>query len=356
MMTPATNLAVAAAICLVLVVLLHPRHGLLWRWLRVRRATERVQIEDALKHLYDCEYERVTATQYSLAGALEIGRDEAARLAARLESLGLLVASHRELKLTPEGCSYALRVIRIHRLLESYLAEQTGISEAEWHTRADHWEHRVTEAEAERLSAQLGNPSYDPHGDPIPTIEGVMPDHRGLPLSEAKAGDIARILHIEDKPVEVYAQLVAARLSPGVVVRVLESSSERMRIEAEFQEHVLAPVVAARLTVELVSAESERILPDSRLSSLRLGEQATVVDISPACRGAERRRLLDLGVVRGTVIRAELVSTGGDPVAYRIRGAMIALRNAQADLIHVQRQTGSAARQDDRQEQERITA
>lgn len=89
------------------------------------------------------------------------------------------------------------------------------------------------------------------------------------------------------------------------------------------------------MTVEPISDVAERILPDSRLSSLGLGQQATVVDISPACRGAERRRLLDLGVVPGTVIRAELVSTSGDPVAYRIRGAMIALRNAQADLIHV---------------------
>lgn len=355
-MTPAINLAVAAAVCIVLAVLLRPQHGLLWRWLRGRRATERVQIEDALKHLYDCEYARVAATQNSLAGALEMGRDQAARLTARLEALGLLVSTQRQLKLTPEGCSYALRVIRIHRLLESYLAEQTGISEAEWHTRADQWEHRVTEAEAERLSAQLGNPSYDPHGDPIPTAEGVMPARRGLPLSEIKTGATARILHVEDEPVEVYAQLVAARLSPGVVVRILESNPERMRIEAELQEHVLAPVVAANLTVELIGDEADQVLPDSRLSSLQLGQQATVVDISPACRGAERRRLLDLGVVPGTVIRAELVSTGGDPVAYRIRGATIALRNAQADLIHVKLQAGPAVSEDERQEKKRITA
>ncbi len=344
-MTPAINLAVAAAICLVLVVLLHPRRGLLWHWARGRRATERVRIEDALKHLYDCEYTRDSATLDSLGGALEIGRDEAVRLTARLEALGLLTAEHRRLKLTPEGCSYALRVIRIHRLLESYLAERTGVGESEWHQRADQLEHRVTAAEAEALSAQLGNPSYDPHGDPIPTADGVMPSRRGLPLSALKAGAVARIVHVEDEPDEVYAQLVAARLSPGVTLRVLDSKPDRMRIEAEWQEHVLAPVVAANLTVEPLSDVAERILPDSRLSSLTVGQQATVVDLSPACRGPERRRLLDLGVVPGTVIRAELVSTGGDPVAYRIRGAMIALRNAQADLIHVKMQTDSAPRE-----------
>lgn len=341
-MTPAINLTVAAAICLVLVVLLRPRRGLLWHWARGRRATERVRIEDALKHLYDCEDGRVPATLDSLAGALEIGRDEAARLTTRLEALGLLASEHRQLKLTPEGCSYALRVIRIHRLLESYLAERTGVDESEWHQRADQLEHRVTAAEAEAMAAQLGNPSYDPHGDPIPTAAGVMPGRRGLPLSALKAGAVARIIHVEDEPDEVYAQLVAARLSPGVAIRVLDSKPDRMRIEAEWQEHVLAPVVAANLTVEPLSDVAERVPPDRRLSSLAIGQQATVVDLSSACRGPERRRLLDLGVVPGTVIRTELVSTGGDPIAYRIRGAMIALRNAQADLIYVKVQTDAA--------------
>jgi DtxR family Mn-dependent transcriptional regulator len=147
---------------------------------------------------------------------------------------------------------------------------------------------------------------------------------------------------VEDEPDEVYAQLVAARLSPGVAIRVLDSKPDRMRIEAEWQEHVLAPVVAANLTVEPLSDVAERVPPDRRLSSLAIGQQATVVDLSSACRGPERRRLLDLGVVPGTVIRTELVSTGGDPIAYRIRGAMIALRNAQADLIYVKVQTDAA--------------
>jgi len=65
--------------------------------------------------------------------------------------------------------------------------------------------------------------------------------------------------------------------------------------------------------------------------------------LSALCRGVERRRLLDLGVVPGTVVSAELRSPGGDPTAYRIRGAMIALRRAQADLVHVQRLEGAAS-------------
>jgi DtxR family Mn-dependent transcriptional regulator len=62
-----------------------------------------------------------------------------------------------------------------------------------------------------------------------------------------------------------------------------------------------------------------------------------VSDISPACQGSQRRRLLDLGVVRGTEIVPELVSAGGDPVAYRIRGALVALRREQAEWIRIER-------------------
>jgi DtxR family Mn-dependent transcriptional regulator len=116
-----------------------------------------------------------------------------------------------------------------------------------------------------------------------------------------------------------------------------------MRIEAELQEHVLAPVVAANVTVEPIGDAFEEASGDSRLSELPVGQQATVVDISPACLGVERRRLLDLGVVPGTVVQAELESVGGDPVAYRIRGAMIALRREQADLIRVRSVEQAAA-------------
>jgi DtxR family Mn-dependent transcriptional regulator len=74
-----------------------------------------------------------------------------------------------------------------------------------------------------------------------------------------------------------------------------------------------------------------------RLDALAPGEEAVVVRIGGGVQGAQRRRLLDLGVVPGTVIRAELASASGDPMAYRIRGAVIALRRSQADDILVRR-------------------
>ncbi len=330
-----TNIALGLGACVGLFLLLRPRKGLLWKWFQGREATERIRIEDALKHFYNFEYSRLSATVSSLAGVLQIGRDEAASLAGRLESLGLVTRDADGIRLTADGRSYALRVIRIHRLWERFLADHTGVSESQWHHEADRKEHELTPEQADVLSAELGHPVFDPHGDPIPTPDGEMPGRRGLPLSALNPGATARIVHVEDEPDAVYAQLVAARLYPGTTVRVLEHTRDRMRIEADLQEHVLAPVVAANLSVEPIGDALDAAAPDNRLSSLAIGQEATVVDISAACRGVERRRLLDLGIVPGTLVRAELESAGGDPIAYRIRGAMIALRKDQADLIYV---------------------
>jgi DtxR family Mn-dependent transcriptional regulator len=247
----------------------------------------------------------------------------------------LVTRDSEGIRLTAEGRSYALRVIRVHRLWERFLADRTGVSESQWHHQADRKEHQLTPEQVEQLSAELGHPVFDPHGDPIPTSDGEMPVRQGMPLSALEAGATARIVHVEDEPDAVYAQLVAARLYPGMTIRVLEKTRDRLRIEADLQEHVLAPVVASNLTVQPIGDALDARAPDRRLSSLSLGQEALVVDISPACRGIERRRLLDLGVVPGTRVRAELQSAAGDPTAYRIRGAMIALRNDQADLIYV---------------------
>jgi DtxR family transcriptional regulator, Mn-dependent transcriptional regulator len=332
-MSSTLGFLIAGAI--VLIALLWPRDGLLWKWLRGREASERISIEDALKHFYNFEYSRLSATVASLAGVLQIGRDDAARLAAQLESLELVTRDAEGIRLTAEGRSYALRVIRIHRLWERFLADRTGVCESQWHHQADRKEHEMTPEQVERLSAELGHPVFDPHGDPIPTSEGEVPTIQGLPLSALEPGATARIVHVEDEPDTVYAQLIAARLYPGMTVRVLQKTRDRLRIEADLQEHVLAPIVAANLTVQPIGDALDAQAPDRRLSSLAIGHEALVVDISPACRSIERRRLLDLGVVPGTRVRAELQSAGGDPTAYRIRGAMIALRRDQADLIYV---------------------
>jgi DtxR family Mn-dependent transcriptional regulator len=103
------------------------------------------------------------------------------------------------------------------------------------------------------------------------------------------------------------------------------------------REWTIDAVMAGNVTVRLLPA-SERT-DAARVTLLEAAESETVrvVGISQACQGSQRRRLLDLGVVRGAEVTPELVSANGDPIAYRIRGALIALRRAQAEEILVER-------------------
>ena len=91
------------------------------------------------------------------------------------------------LRLTPDGRREALRVIRIHRLWERYLADETGLDAREWHAHAERREHGTSDQQAEALAATLGHPRYDPHGDPIPTPSGELPPHQGDPAHPADA-------------------------------------------------------------------------------------------------------------------------------------------------------------------------
>ncbi len=319
-----------------------PENGLIWQLQRRRELTDRVLVEDALKYLYKSERYQNPCTVESLAGALSISRDRVSELMASSQAKGLVVIRGNQFQLTERGRDTAVQIVRAHRLWEKYLAEATGFSEQEWHQRAERYEHQLTAEEADQLSASLGNPTHDPHGDPIPTAAGQLVGHGGMPLTDMRQQVPARIVHIEDEPDVVYAQILAEGLHPQQIIEVDEISEQRVRIWSDDQEHILAPVVAANISVTpLVQEEQLRESAGVPLSSLKQGTGGKVIEIAPLCRGLERRRLLDLGVIPGTEIEVEMVSPGGDPTAYRIRGSLIALREQQARMIYVEPKNGS---------------
>jgi DtxR family transcriptional regulator, Mn-dependent transcriptional regulator len=321
------------------------------------RDAERERVEDALKHLHECERGgRVCATG-ELATRVGVGEAEASLLAMRLAEAGLARSVEGGLELTAAGTSYARRVLRTHRLWERYLADRTGVPAGEWHGEAERVEHELSPAEAERLASRLGDPRYDPHGDPIPTSLGEIPEPAGVPLTRVKAGRSVVVMHLEDEPPEVFARLVDAGLTPGLAIEVVDSASPAdapgaagagdaavggagnaggVRVRVRGVERELGAAEAANVTVEALPAGAE--VPGRRrtLAEVAEGEVVRVSGISPTCQGPQRRRLLDLGVVPGTRMEAELVSPSGDPVAYRLRGALIALRREQANWIEVE--------------------
>jgi DtxR family Mn-dependent transcriptional regulator len=167
-----------------------------------------------------------------------------------------------------------------------------------------------------------------------------MPPGGGVALTVLGPGETAVVVHLEDEPAEIYERLAGSGLGPGTRLEVLPGDQGVVRIRAAGREHLLESVVAASIEVARVPAGSLRESGVETLAVLRPGEAAEVVRISPAYQGPPRRRLLDLGVVPGTLITARLRSASGDPVGYEIRGALIALRREQAERILVRRVSG----------------
>lgn len=334
---PLIALLSGAALLTVVLALVWPERGLGARWRRWRQMSARVYEEDALKHLYKVELQGRRPTLQSLAGTLQVSLGRAAEVLAALQTRRWVQVVGQEIGLLSPGRGYALNIIRAHRLWEQHLAEQTGVAESDWHRLAEEREHFLSPTEADELSARLGHPAYDPHGDPIPTASGELAPGDGQPLATLEPDGWGVVLHVEDEPESVYAQIRAMGLYPGTAVRMVESSDRRVRIWANGEEQVLAPVVAANVSVRA----APQVRPDAEagtvsLSSLALGQRGVVVQLSRQCRGAERRRLLDFGLLPGTPVVAEMTSPAGNLTAYRIRDALIALRREQAASIRVQ--------------------
>jgi len=218
---------------------------------------------------------------------------------------------------------------------EKYLADETSVTENEWHQKAEELEHTLSAEQADQLAAQIGNPVFDPHGDPIPSASGDLPTKKGKSLTEMKVGEFANIIHLEDEPNAIYSQLLAEGLYPGMQIRMMEISDKRLKFIANGEECILSPLIAENITVGMTKLEKPIEGKFKPLSSLKIGEEGTIHGIAKALRGQQRRRLMDLGIVPGTKIEAELESLTGDPVAYRVRGTTIALRKQQTDKIYL---------------------
>jgi DtxR family transcriptional regulator, Mn-dependent transcriptional regulator len=173
-------LGLMAALALFVVVGL-PGVGLLARWGHSRERRHRAFVEDALKYLHAGELRGAPATPESLAGHLRLRLAPTLDLVSGMEARGLIRTTGTGLALTSSGQEIAVRVIRAHRLLERYLADELRMPLEAIHAAADRQEHAVTPEEAGALEARLGYPTHDPHGDPIPNADGQLPAQLARP-------------------------------------------------------------------------------------------------------------------------------------------------------------------------------
>ncbi|HEY7416768.1 MAG TPA: metal-dependent transcriptional regulator [Ktedonobacteraceae bacterium] len=129
---------------------------------------------------------------------------------------------YRGVRLTPLGERKAMEVIRHHRLLELYLARELHYSWDKVHEEADKLEHVISEEFEDKLDVLLGYPTVDPHGDPIPSKEGVLPQREGVPLLQLQPGQCAHVLRVSDQDAEKLRYLGQLGLYPDAPIELLE--------------------------------------------------------------------------------------------------------------------------------------
>lgn len=334
-MNPAWIIVFSLFFALLLAAIFHPQRGLLARWRFHSRSGQRELVEDALKYLWKQEQSGRFASPEALSGALSLSGADSLQVITRMETQGLLQSRAGGLQLTAQGASWALQMVRAHRLLERYLADEARLPLQKVHAEAERREHSLTPKQLDELDASLGHPEHDPHGDPIPSPSGELADVSGTPLTAWELNLPGRIVHLEDEPPLAFAQILAEGLHLGQVVRVLESTADRLVLSDGENEYRLAPAVATNVFLAPLPEALQARAGVMPLSALPDQVEAEVIALDDACQGFTRRRLLDLGMTPGARLYPEMRNFMGDPRAYRVRGTLIALRREQAAQIWV---------------------
>lgn len=346
-----------AAVLLGLFVL-WPRYGVLARLRQRSTRQARERGDNALKHLLQEAQAGRAGSFASLKGTLRLGDRALLRVLERLRVGGLTASEGGSYRLTASGERRARHLVRAHRLLERYLADEARLPLTSVHRVAERLEHRLSEAEADRLSASMGHPERDPHGDPIPAADESL-DDPGVPITHWTSGQEGRIAHLEDEPAATFRALVHLGLEPGQAFRVIAVDDEAMRLVAEDREIRLPLEHAGNVFATPLEGWAHDTEGLVRLSDLPDAHAGEIVSLSPTCQGLTRRRLLDLGFTPGTRVAPVLRTFAGDPRAYRVRGTTIALRRDQASAVVVRVEAPGATRAPglgDRQDETRAHA
>ncbi|WP_428740917.1 iron dependent repressor, metal binding and dimerization domain protein [Tenacibaculum sp.] len=335
---PIVSLLVFFSLAILLYYIFRPTKGIYYLLKKNYKFKTKTIIEDILKLLYHNQVSNKKLTTNDLTDKLNYNNRLLIESISKMIESELIYMEDDSYRLTELGNEYALQIVRAHRLWEKFLSEKTGFDKKEWHQRAERKEHELSVDETNQLSELLGNPKYDPHGDPIPTKTGKIAPKKGVQLSELSVGEVGRIIHIEDEPEIIYKQILAEKIHLDSQIRVVENNRMRVVFHSEGEKFVLAPVVAGNITVlvfEDQSVSEENIM---RLSSLQENEVAKIIGLSKECRGENRRRLLDLGFVRGAIVEVDLRNPLKDPTAFLIKGTSIALRENQASKILIKKE------------------
>ncbi|MBK8800234.1 MAG: metal-dependent transcriptional regulator [Anaerolineales bacterium] len=209
--------------------------------------------EDYVKAIYMLYSRGVEVTNSALAHQLKVAPASATNMVRKLSDLGLVTYEpYQSIALTPAGELVALEVLRHHRLLELYLHDKLNLPWEMVHEEAERLEHVLSEALEDAIAAALGNPTVDPHGDPIPTKDGKVESVAGLALSLAELKHPYTIVRVLLQDAERLIYLGAMQLYPNATVTVLKRApfDGPLLIEVDGEHHALAHDLAECIIVK----------------------------------------------------------------------------------------------------------
>jgi DtxR family Mn-dependent transcriptional regulator len=212
-------------------------------------------IQDYLKHIYELTEGGRSASTNALAARLRIRPASVTGMMQKLAAAHPALVTyhkHQGVTLTRQGRLSALEVIRHHRLIEAWLVQNLGYTWDEVHEEAERLEHVISEDLEQRISAALGNPSRDPHGELIPTAGLSMPKEHSLPLSALRDGQTARVRSVKAADTGLLKHLQSLGLLPGARLRVLTHSTydANLTVKVGRRVHVLGLPITTKVYVE----------------------------------------------------------------------------------------------------------
>ena len=209
-------------------------------------------VEDYLKAVYDIELGGAAATTSDLATRLRVAPASVSGMVRRLADQGLLAHEpYRGVRLTAAGRRAALRTLRRHRVIESYLTQALGYPWDRVHEEAERLEHAASDELIDRMAQAIGEPRFDPHGAPIPTRDGAVAEPASRPLAELAVGQAARVLRVRDDDPALLRYVDELTLRPGTRLTLVARApyGGPLTVEVSGREQRIGPELAAEIRV-----------------------------------------------------------------------------------------------------------
>jgi DtxR family Mn-dependent transcriptional regulator len=211
-------------------------------------------VEDYSKAIYALQVELGgPVTNNALAERIGVSAASASNMVKKLHGLGLVEhLPYHGVELTPAGRRVALEVLRHHRLLELYLAQSLGVTWDRVHDEAEVLEHHISEELEELIATALGDPTHDPHGDPIPTRDLEMIERPAPTLDSLEPGQCGRLTRISDHDPEMLRYLAERGIAPGDEFEVVDKQPFGGPLFVRFggDVHIVGGLLAAAMRVE----------------------------------------------------------------------------------------------------------